>query len=526
MKIRSSRLAASAASAAVALAVAAGQALAPPASAALTRLAGLAALRPAATAAPQPRMATGDPRHPRRPRLPRTCATLPAALATSTGTFSAAQEASPPDTTRIQAALDQCAGTGRAVVLAAGTSGDAFLSGPLAIGRHEVLVVEDGVTLYASLNPADYQIPGQYPASTCGTVSADGGGCSPFITFGGPGAGLMGTRGADGSLGTIDGRGNGTLVGSSQTWWGVAAAAASGGNQNNPVLVEGSGVDNLTIYQIELENSPMYHVEVSGGRGLTVWGTQISSPATARNTDGVDPVSERDVTIRDDMIQNGDDCVAVKSDPGTPSRDITVDDVHCYGSHGLSVGSQTAGGVANVLFENSTLDGFDSLGNLSGSDTGIQVKTDANSGGLTRRVTYRDICMTSIKHLLIFNPHYSSGGTSEPAQRDIVLDGVVATDSESGAYSIFDGFDAAHPLGIDLENIDLDNVTQDGNHGNEGPAEGQSPTQYVNAGTDNTNIVPAGPLGDSADDVTVTPIQGSGTVPACAFPPFGPPPAS
>jgi polygalacturonase len=121
-----------------------------------------------------------------------------------------------------------------------------------------------------------------------------------------------------------------------------------------------------------------------------------------------------------------------------------VDDVHCYGSHGLSVGSQTAGGVGNVLFENSTLDGFDSFGNLSGSDTGIQVKTDANSGGLTRRVTYRDICMTSIKHLLIFNPHYSSGGTSAPTQRDIVLNGIVATDSESGAYSIFEGFDAAH----------------------------------------------------------------------------------
>jgi polygalacturonase len=81
------------------------------------------------------------------------------------------------------------------------------------------------------------------------------------------------------------------------------------------------------------------------------------TPATARNTDGVDPVSESDVTIRDDMIQNGDDCVAVKSNAGLPSRNITVDDVHCYGSHGLSVGSQTAGGVDNVLFEHSTLNG-------------------------------------------------------------------------------------------------------------------------------------------------------------------------
>jgi hypothetical protein len=46
----------------------------------------------------------------------------------------------------------------------------------------------------------------------------------------------------------------------------------------------------------------------------------------------------------------------------------------------------------------------------------------------------------------------------------------------------------------------------------------------VNAGTYNTNMVPAGPDGDSADDVNVTPIQGFGAVPTCDFPSFGPPP--
>jgi hypothetical protein len=132
--------------------------------------------------------------------------------------------------------------------------------------------------------------------------------------------------------------------------------------------------------------------------------------------------------------------------------------------------------------------------------------------------------MTSIKHLIIFNPYYSSGGTSVPTQSDIVLNGVVSTDSESGAYSIFEGSGAANPLQLDLENIDLDNTTQDGNHGNEGPTEGESPTEYVNAGTYNTNIVPAGPLGDSADDVNVSPIEGTGAIPTCNIPAFGPPP--
>ena len=519
MKIRCSWLAGTCAAALVILAV--------PATASSAVLSGGAQAGPPSSAATprQPRVATGDPRHVHRPRLPRPCVILRAALSTTSGEFSSADETAPPDTSRIQQALDACAGTGRAVVLASSSTNNSFLSGPITIRGHEVLLIDDGVTLYASLNPADYQIPSQYPTNTCGTVSADGGGCYPFIAFGGSGSGLMGTRGADGSMGAVDGRGEDTLVGGTQSWWEVAAAAASGGNQNNPVLVYGDGTDNLTIYQVELKNSPMYHVEIVSGRGLTVWGVEIDTPATARNTDGVDPVSESDVTIRHDMIQNGDDCVAVKSNAGTPSRNITVDDVHCYGSHGLSVGSQTAGGIYNVLFEDSTLNGFDSLGNLSASDTGIQIKTDANSGGVTARVTYTGICMTNIKHLLIFNPHYSSGGTSIPTQRDIVLNAVVSTDSESGAYSIFQGFDADHPLQIALENIDLDNVTQDGNHGNESPQAGESPTEYVNAETYNTNIVPTGPEGDAANDVTVTPITGTTSVPTCDIPAFGPPAA-
>lgn len=515
MKIRLSSLATASAVALIGLAVPAAHAAA----------AAPGTQAPAASSAHELPVATGDPRHLGQPKVPATCETLGAALATSTGEFSGADETNPPDSARIQRALDDCAGSGEAVELAANGAADSFLSGPLTIRAGEVLLVDDGVTLYASLNPADYQIPSQYPANTCGTISADGGGCYPFITFGGSGAALMGTRGADGSMGTVDGRGQDTLVGSTQSWWDVAAAAKSGGNQNNPILVRGDGVDNVTISQIELTNSPMYHVEVSDGHGLTVWGVQIDAPATARNTDGIDPVSESEVTIRHDMIQDGDDCVAVKANPGTPSRNITVDDVHCYGTHGLSIGSQTAGGVSNVLFQNSTLDGYDSLGNAASSGNGIQIKSDAQTGGVTQRVTYAGICMTRVKHLLIFNPHYADGGTSIPAQRDIVLNGVVSANSLKGAYSIFQGYDAAHVLQIDLENINLDNTTQDGNHGST-PTLGESPTEHVNAGTYNTNIVPAGPFGDSVNDVTVTPISGTGSVPSCAFPAFGPPPAA
>ncbi len=47
----------------------------------------------------------------------------------------------------------------------------------------------------------------------------------------------------------------------------------------------------------------------------------------------------------------------------------------------------------------------------------------------------------------------------------------------------------------------------------------------MEAETYNTNIVPSGPEGDAANDVTVTPITGTGSVPTCDIPAFVPPPA-
>ena len=40
---------------------------------------------------------------------------------------------------------------------------------PLSVGSNEVLLVDAGVTLYASRNPADYQVSGK---QTCGTIAS------------------------------------------------------------------------------------------------------------------------------------------------------------------------------------------------------------------------------------------------------------------------------------------------------------------------------------------------------------------
>ena len=452
--------------------------------------------------------ATGDPRTVRQPELPRVCRLVMAHLATATGQFATAAETDPPDTARLQAALRACAGTGRAVELAGFRGQNAFLSGPLTIGNDETLVVREGVTLYASRNAADYQIPGH---ETCGTKGVLGNGCRPFITITGANSAVMGTRGRGGSLGVIDGRGQMAIIGSAQTWWDVAESAHNGGAQNNPDLIVGDHANNVTIYQIELKNSPMYHLLMQDGTGLTVWGVMVDTPAAgARNTDGVDPLGETDVTLNDDMFQDGDDCVAIKSAYPVPASNITVENVHCYGTHGLSIGSQTGGNVTNVLFRNDTVDGSDSLGNQSTDNNGIRIKADAVNGGTTQQVTYDNICETGIKHLLYFNTHYASGGNIVPSIQDVVVDGVVSVNSVHGAYSAFDGFDAQHPLQIDLENVSLDNTSQTESHTDQ--------TDYANAALYNSNIVPSG------TGVTVATLPASGSIPSCTFPGFGFPP--
>ena len=66
------------------------------------------------------------------------------------------------------------------------------------------------------------------------------------------------------------------------------------------------------MYKITLRNSPGFHVSVGQTDGFTAWGVKIMTPKTARNTDGIDPGSSRNITIAYSSINTGDDDVCLK----------------------------------------------------------------------------------------------------------------------------------------------------------------------------------------------------------------------
>jgi polygalacturonase len=347
--------------------------------------------------------------------------------------FSTAQRSSPPatdDSARLQDALTRCADAVRSVVLLPASTGNTFYSGTLTVDG-EALVVAGGVNLFGN----NY-------------------GSSQFIYVTGNNTGIMGP-------GTIDGRGD--LI------------------TETPRLIEVKDTTNFTVYNVTIEHPGKEHLYAEDGDNLTIWRLTVATPANTYNTDGVDIDSMTNATVAYSSIEDGDDGVAIKTNSAAASN-ITVRDNAFYGTHGMSIGSQTMYGVSNVLWENNTMYGTDKFGNVSTDNNGVNIKSDYDCGGEVKQVTSRNTRLIGIKHLLVFNTNYGScsGFSGVPYYQDIVVDGVYATQSQSGAYSEFEGYSTSYPLGLYLENVDLDSTEQ-------------ANSQDAVVGLDDSNIVPAGP---------------------------------
>jgi polygalacturonase len=431
-----------------------------------------------------------DTRTVKEPAIPPVCRSLDAKL-------SAGGEGIPEgaevrlDTVRIQQAIDQCQ-AGTAVELRANGAKNGFLSGPLELRQGITLLVSRGATLFASRNPRDYDLtPG-----VCGTVDNSGIGCRPLISVRVHNAAVMGE-------GVIDGRGGAKLIGQNVSWWDLAEQAKTNRvkvetpGHNAPHILVGDKADGLVLYRITVRNSPHFNVIVYRTDGFTVWGVKIHNPETARNTDGIDPSSSRNVSILHSYIHTGDDHIAIKASAGGPSTHMTIAHNHFYAGDGVSIGSGTQGGVSDIEVLDLT---------IQGARHGIHIKSSPNRGGLVHRVSYQDVCLQDVQRPILFETTYKrvTVGTLIPQYEDILLRDVRI--SGGGTISL-GGFDGAHLLRLAFDGVtaaDAPAVQVRGAHAR------------IATGPGEVNFVPAG------EDVLVTKVSGSRKVPPCKarFVPF------
>jgi polygalacturonase len=365
------------------------------------------------------------------------------------------------DSTRIQNAIDHC-GPGRAVELAPETTnvkkaagqplGNAFLSGPLELREGVTLLIDKGVTLFASRHAADYDTV--VGSGVCGTLGVKGR-CRPFITIRAKHTAIMGD-------GVIDGRGGAKLLDKGYSWWALAVKAEPGNiPYSDPRLIDAAQADGFTLYRITLHNSPNFHVGVAQTDGFTVWGVHLKTPTVEpgpndprpRNTDGIDPGTSTNITIAHSWIDNGDDNIAIKSGV----THMSVIDNHFYSGHGMSIGSETYGGVSQLLVDGLTEER---------TTSGIRIKSNATRGGLVHDLVYRNVCMRDVKMPISISPYYNEGTTEPladpgikgdriPDYKSITLDNVF---DETPGEVLIAGFDDQHRTEIDWDGVHIEGI--------------------------------------------------------------------
>jgi len=380
------------------------------------------------------------------------------------------------DTARIQQALDTCK-PGEAVELALGKPTaapgeaaplmNAFLTGSIELRDGVTLLIDEGVTLYASRDPKDFDPdPSAAGSLLCGTkvdvstsfdpaqnAMPQGRPCKPLISIVNvKNAAIMGD-------GTIDDRGGAVIAGHDYTWWQMARAAEPKQLRYfSQRMIVASHADGFVLYRITLHNSANSHVSVNATDGFTAWGVHLLTPTVrgtdARNTDGIDPGSSTNITITKSWIDNGDDNVAIK----TGVTHMSVLDNHFYDGHGMSIGSDTYSGDSFLLVDGLTEDH---------TTSGIRIKSNAARGGLVHDLVYRNICMRNVPAPIAISPFYNNQtiegftdpgitGTRIPDYKSITLQNVIAT--TPGDVQIA-GKDADHITEVKLDGVIVSGIT-------------------------------------------------------------------
>ncbi|MEB3767717.1 glycoside hydrolase family 28 protein [Acinetobacter sp. MD2] len=338
----------------------------------------------------------------------------------------------------IQKALNGCS-SGQAVKLVANGSQGNFYSGALVIPTGVSLWIDQGATLHA-LNKASAFDNG---SGTCGTLDTKGNGCSALITMNSAtNSGIYG-------LGTIDGQGGATLSDKNVSWWTLAQQAKTAGSkQNAPRLIQINKGKNITLYKITLKNSPNFHVVFKQGDGLTAWGVTINTPSTARNTDGIDPISSKNVTVAHSYISTGDDNVAIKANAGAGSSSyMSFIDNNFGAGHGLSIGSETTDGVYNIDVNGLT---------LNGTTNGLRIKSDASASGEVANVNYNTVTMTNVANALMMDTIYEKkSGSTKANWHDVSYNNITVNGKSK---FIFNGTNASKPLAATMRNMHLSNA--------------------------------------------------------------------
>jgi len=352
-------------------------------------------------------------------------------------TYGAKADGVTKDTKAIQAAVEDCASAGGGTVR---LSGGTFLTGPVLLKSNITLEIAKGAVLLGSPDRADYPMVtfarNQTVQSLVSAVNAE----NVAIT------------------------GEGVIDGNGKVWWdyivGARDAGVLGNDRPRPFGVLFDHTKHVRMEGVTVQNSGMWQIVPYYADDVVIRNVRILAPKSP-NTDAIDPFSSSNVVIDHVFSSTGDDNVAIKSGainspgPDAPSKNITITDCTFESGHGLSIGSEIAGGVQNVHAERI---------HFKGTDQGIRIKSARDRGNDVSGLTFKDITMEDVKTAILiteYYPHPAPAGEvpAEPVGRltpkfhDITIENVTATGSNSAGTIV--GLPESPVLGLTMKNVHI-----------------------------------------------------------------------
>jgi polygalacturonase len=344
------------------------------------------------------------------------------------------------DTLAIQKAIDTCsAAGGGTVTVKPGT----YLIGPIEIKSDITLDLQAGATLLGSQDVKDYprrmEMKEMWLQPLVGVVNAKN------VTI----------------------HGGGTIDGNGEPWWTMAhsvkgAGLYTGANEHpRPMLLFLDHSSHVTVEDVTVQNSAFWQIVPYYSDDLVFRKLKIMAPLHSPNTDAIDPFASSHIVIDHVFSDVGDDNIAIKSGvidspgPDSPSHDITITDCEFHRGHGLSIGSELAGGAYNIHAERI---------HFKGTDQGIRIKANRDRGGQIYGMSFKDITMEDVKTPILISEYYPKTvpdgevatapiGRLTPFFHDFTIENVTATGATNVGYIV--GLPESPVKGVVLKNVKI-----------------------------------------------------------------------
>ncbi|CAF0943939.1 unnamed protein product [Adineta steineri] len=204
--------------------------------------------------------------------------------------------------------------------------------------------------------------------------------------------------------------GSGVIDGSGQAYWDYFARNTT---YRRPLLIQISNSSNITFTKLKIKNASFWFFFTTDNSTDIMFSNLILSAISTshnqpKNTDGFDTGVCSYVTISNIHVTNGDDCVSFKNG----SNYITVNNITCTGSHGLSVGSLGLDPgypyfVKNVYVFNATM-----INCIAATRIKLYPGGPSHGTVIVSNVTYKNIIVDNCDYALQVDNCYESNSTS------------------------------------------------------------------------------------------------------------------